>query len=363
MARAQSPLNPPAPLTVPAPPEMSAGEEAVSLAAAQRAQELGFSSAAEAIYRRLMEEPGADRAAATLGLATVLLDQGRGADAEKILHALEGPRSAAWHLRKGLAAMQQNFVTTAKNERDATRPNELTATDRGWHLYLQGLIAIADLEPDKAAILFEQAMEATPSTAAQAQFLLKREQLRLRRGQVTEASLATARRNMEEYQGRARGYEWTRIYAASLDELGRKAEAVETLQRQLLAMPPEETGALDDMRLLLGLIGGAADGAGRTALERLVQEGRDREKQRIAVQLLARASTTPAQTARFKKLLDDLIGGVAPHPVLEDLLLYRAQVALMSGGSAGMANGYAAAEEDARTLLHRFPGSPPAAAG
>jgi Uncharacterized protein conserved in bacteria len=356
--RAQAPLNVPAPLSSPRAEAATRGDDAVSLTAAERAQELGFSSAAEAIYRRLLESGGPEVEAATMGLATALLDQGRGADAERVLHAFEGPRTAAWHLRKGLAAWQQGFLTTAKNERDATRPNELTPTERGWHFFLQGLIAISDGEPDKATILFGHAAEATPSPVARAQFELKREQLRLRRGQVTEASLASARRNMDEFAGRERGYQWTRIYAAMLDELGRKAEAAQVLERQLQAMPAEERAEVDETRLLLGLIAGVGEGAGRAAVERLLEEGGDPARQRVALQMLASASGANPQLTAFKRFLDRLIGGATPHPVLEDLLLYRAQVALAGARGAGVAGGYAAAEEDARGLLQRFPGSP-----
>lgn len=356
--RGQAPLNVPAPLSAPRAEGVTRGDDAVSLTAAERAQELGFSSAAEAIYRQLLERGGTEVPAATLGLATALLDQGRGAEAEQVLHALEGPRTAAWHLRKGLAAWQQGFLTTAKNERNATRVNELTPTERGWHLFLQGLIAISEGEPDKAAVLFGQAVEATPSPPARAQFQLKQEQLRLRRGQVTEASLTAARRNMEEFAGRARGYQWARIYAAMLDEQGRKAEASQVLERQLQAMASAERVEADEMRVLLGLIAGAEAGPGRSALERLLEDGGDPVKQRIALQLLAQASGQNPQLSAFKRLLDRLIGAGTPHPVLEDLLLYRAQVSLAGARGAGAMGGYAAAEDDARTLLQRFPGSP-----
>ncbi|HWL16032.1 MAG TPA: tetratricopeptide repeat protein [Opitutus sp.] len=356
--RAQTPLNPPVPFVEPSSAMESAGRDALSLVAAQRAQEMGFPSAAAAIYRELMQRPDVDREAAMLGLATALLDEGKGAEAERVLHAWEGPRSPAWHLRKGLAAWQQNFITTAKNERDATRIGELAPADRAWHLFLQGLIATSDNEPDKAVALFDQAIELAVSPPARAQILLKREQVRLQRRPVSEMAALTARKNMEEFQGRARGYEWGRVYATTLDELGRKAEAVAVLQRQLLSLPAEERGELDDTRLLLGLIGGASEGPGRSALERLLERGNDRNKQRIALQALAEASTRNPQLAAFRRLLDELVAAKTPHPLLEDLYLYRAQVALTMARAEGGSASYAQAETDARTLLQTFPGSP-----
>jgi len=360
-ARAQEPLNPPPPLvaagTVAAGP--SAGENAVSLAAAQRAQEMGFPSVAAVICRRLLEQPDGDRATLALGLATALLDEGQAVEAEAALNAFVGVRGAAWHLRKGLAAAGQNELTTARNERDAAHLNELPPADRGWHLFLQGTIATMEGEHDKAKALFGQAVDAAVSAQARARFLLKQDQARLRgAGPVSDANLEATRKNLELYEGRQVGYDLARTYAAMLGAAGRKGEAVAVLQRQLMALPAEERGELDEMRLLLGLIAGAEEGAGRNALERLVAGGSDRDKQRIALQLLARASTRNPQRASFLKQLDELIGAPAPHPILEDLLLFRAQVELAAARAEKTSEGYAQAEDDARALLEKFPGSP-----
>ncbi|HWA84889.1 MAG TPA: hypothetical protein VG710_01590, partial [Opitutus sp.] len=250
-ARAQpAALNPPAPLVAnvrgPSP-----GESARSLQAAERAQEMGLPSAAAAIFQRLIETPGADRQAATLGLATALLDEGKALEAEKVLTAWTGERGAAWHLRKGLAAAAQGETTTAKNERDASHINELPPADRGWHLYLQGTIATMENEPDKAKVLFGQAVDAAGSSLARARFLLKQDEARLRGGgAVSEVALETTRKNLATYQGRKVGYDIARTYAVMLDASGKKGEAAEVLQRQVVSLPPEEHEELDEMRLL-----------------------------------------------------------------------------------------------------------------
>lgn len=351
------PVTAPAPLLPAAARIESPGDDVLTLVAARRAQEMGLPSAAAELYRRMLKTPdeaGADRSTLILGLATALLDEGRVEEADQTLDSLETPRGAAWHLRKGLVAAAQHRLAASKNERDASRVSELSPADRAWHLYLQGTIATAEGEHDKAAVLFNQAQESAGSMQARARFLLKLEEARLRRGQVSEADAVAARKNMEQFQGRGTGYDYARIYAAMLDSLGRKGEAVAVLQRQIVALPPEERSQLDEMRLLLGLIAGAGDGAGRNALERLLERGSDRDKQRIALQLLARASTKPPQLVSFRKQLDELIAALTPHPILEDLLLFRAQAALASKTSEG----YAQAESDAALLLQKFPGSP-----
>lgn len=354
------PLTPPAPLTIPAPARPTPAANALTLIAAQRAQEMGFPSAAAALYRQLLDTPGADRNAAAEGLATALLDEGQGLEAEKALNLVTGPHSAAWHLRKGLAAAEQGELTTARNERDESKFDQLPPGDRSWHLFLQGTIATMQKEQDKAKDLFSQAANAAVSAIARARFQLKAEQAHLRSSggpAITEADLEATKKNVEQYMGRKIGYDLARTYAAMLDASGHQRTAIAVLQRQLMGLPAEEREEFDEMHLLLGLIAGANDGAGRHALEQLLERGTDRDKQRIALQLLANASTQEPQLSVFRKELDTLIAQTPPHPILEDLLLFRAQVALATARTDKTAESYARAEDDARALLEKFPGS------
>ncbi|MFI5357272.1 MAG: tetratricopeptide repeat protein [Opitutales bacterium] len=348
---AQQPLNPPVPLvTVPGVPADSAGSNALTLLAAQRAQELGFPSAAVELYRNLLAQPGGDRARHTLALVTALLDDGRVAEAGRELDGFVGRKGAAWQLRAGLVAAQERKFGEARAAVAGLKPDAFTAADRGWYFFLEGMLADAAGDPGQSRGFYEQAEAVATSDLARAQFLLAREQARLRTGPVDSTLAEEARRNMERLQGRKAGYGFARTYAAMLAALGRKSEAMDVLQRQLLALPPEERGEAVDFRLLLGLIAGAQDGAGRKALETLLAAGDDRGKQRVALQLLARASTDDPARALFKTELDGLIGATPANPILEDLLLVRAQLTLT-------AKDYQQAEADARTLLEKFPGS------
>jgi TolA-binding protein len=66
--------------------------------------------------------------------------------------------------------------------------------------------------------------------------------------------------------------------------------------------------------------------------------------------LLARGSKTPATREQLRRDLTGLIGAPVQNPIIEDLLLVRAQTALTD-------RLYALADEDARALLERYPGS------
>ncbi|MFZ9682134.1 MAG: tetratricopeptide repeat protein [Cephaloticoccus sp.] len=350
-ASAQEPLRQPAPLVAEtAATTASSGGSALTLLAAQRAEEFGFPSAAVVLYRDLLAQPGGDRANLTLALATALMDAGRFDEARTTLDGFVGLKGPAWKLRAGLLAARQRDFAAARAAIDGVAADDLPAGDRGWLFFLEGVLADAGGDPGKARGLFEQAENAAISTMARARFVLAREQARLRTGVVDEALAEEARKNMDRLQGRRAGYSFARTYAAMLDALGRDGEAVDVLQRQLLALPAEEQAERDDFHLLLGLIGGADSGPGRIALQNLLAGGSDPVKQRAALQMLACASGTEPMRTQFRRELDEILTAAPDHPVLDDLLLVRAQLALA-------AKDYADAEADARALLEKFPGS------
>jgi TolA-binding protein len=351
LAPAQTPLRPPVPLVAAdAPAPLAPGQAAATLAAAERAQAMGFPSIAAELYQRLLAAPAGgvgDRAQLRLALATALLDDGRPGEAGQALNEDVGVHGAAWQLRAGLIAAQTKRPDAARAALAAIKPEELGAGDRGWYFFLQGVVADAAGDWDRGRAAYGEALKAAGNEMERTRFELAQELAYLRRG---VANLDAQRQNAERIQGRY-GYEASRQYAIGLDAAGRKGEAVAVLQRLLAALPAEERAELDKVRLLLGLIAGAAEGVGRNALFQLLTTCEDPAKQRIALHLLAQHSARGAAALEFRRKLDELIGAPSPHPILEYLRLYRAQAALV-------ANDYAPAEADAKELLNRFPGSP-----
>lgn len=358
LIRGQEPLNAPVPLVVPDPAMLSPGDKAKELGAARSAQDLGLNSLAVDGYTRLLHDPGEDRAMLTLALATVLLDDGQPAKAEEVLQADTSPRGAAWHLRASLAAGQLKKTGQARAEFDAIKPDELSRSDRPWFFFLQGMLTnltdSSDAGWGKANIFYRQALDAATNEVARARFHLAVEFTRLRLGSTSATSIEQTRQNMERNRGRPLGYESAGFLASMFDMIGRKGPAVELLQEQLRTIAPGEPAWADHLRLLLGFIGGAADGAGRNALIQLLEKGVDPERQRTGLHLLAGASQVQPARGQFRAELDKLIGAPQPHAILDDLLLFRAQVALV----AKTAEGYAQADADAAKLRQQFPTSP-----
>jgi TolA-binding protein len=286
-----------------------------------------------------------------LSLVTALLDAGELAAAEQALQAYEGPRNSTYQLRAGLLAVNNRRLTQARAALAAGRVEELSDADKGWWYFLQASVTDAEGVIVQANGLYEQAARAAVSELQRARFVLGQEQSRLRSGQVSEAQLATLRGNMERFQGTRTGYTAVRTYAAALAGLGRSVEAQAVLQRQLSVLPITERDAADQLGLMLGLIAGEGSAARRQAFRQLLRDAQRPETQRVALQLLVRGAKTPAEREQLRRDLSELIGAPTQNPIIEDLLLVRAQAALAD-------KAYAPAEEDARVLLERYPGSP-----
>jgi tetratricopeptide (TPR) repeat protein len=342
------------------------GADLRSLVAARRALELGFPSVAAEIYTELLgslKDKGAERDVLVLELVTARLDEGRMDEAEKALRLFSGVPNAAYHLRAGLIDVRNKRPDAARAALASAKIEELPAGDRSWWHFLQGQVIEAGGDFVKARDAYQRADDTAVSEMQRAHFGLARERARLIQGEATEAQLNTLKQNVERYQRKTVGHAYARQYAALLAVRGRTAEAVEFLNVQLQSLPAGERGARDDFRLLLGLIAGAQRAEGRNALEGLLAGAADPMLQRVALQLLAR---DVADAAFFAKL-NGWITATPAHPVLADLLLVRAQLALAEkrmrvverpgAQEPVVAANQAQADQDAKALLARFPAS------
>ncbi|MBA3850166.1 MAG: hypothetical protein C0502_09255 [Opitutus sp.] len=334
--------------------EAAPGNWIVAEGRATSALQAGFPATAAVICREILADqalPAAARPRVQQALLTALLDAGDLAAAEKEFAAYDGPKDSPYRLRAGLLAANARRVAAAKTELSEVNAGDLPAADRGWWHFLQAQIADFDGDVPRATAQYEQAVQAAVSEQQRARFTLGQAQTLLRGGTPGESELAVLRRNMETFAGQRLGFDSARFYAAGLAKLGRQSEAIATLDRQLLIVPPTERNVADQMRLLIGLIAGETNPAARRAFRELVRTGLRPETQRTALYALARGTRTPAEREQLRRDLTELIGGVQLHPIIEDLLLVRAQAGLQD-------RRFNEAEQDARLLLDRFPGSP-----
>ncbi len=337
-----------------APTPATAGASIVSEEAARRALALGFAATAAAQAEGLLaraESGGAARDSAALLLATARLELGDLPGAERALAAHGDTRPPAYRLRAGLLAARQGRLPAAQAEAAALRPELLAAEERSWLFLLQGMVAEAERDANRAASAYDQALAVASSDWQRARLRLARERLRLSQGEVSENQANALREQAERYSGRGVGADYAAQYAVALHLLGRREAAIAYLQAQLGLLPEGLAGARDDLRLVLGLIAGPAQGPGRAALEQILVSGVDAGEQRVALQLLAEATDGAESRQRLRRILDELLAARSAHALSEDLLAARAELAL-----AGQ--DYGRAEADARDLLARFPASP-----
>jgi len=353
--RAQNAALAPAPLTVSIDiAEQSAGELVLDLTTAQHAAEMGFTTAARESYERLLaRNDAADsvRSRAALGLTMVELAAGRIDAAEAALGRCPELLAPQTRLRRALIALQRRDGNAAAPLVENLRPEDVPADEAGWVYVAQAMLAESRGQYDRAQVAYGQAEGRAVSELARAQLLLARERAQLLYGQATPEQVQALQRQIDQFQGRPVGFTAAGQQAVVLDLLGRKGEAQTVLQRQLALVPSTDHEAADRLRLLLALVSGTDSVVGLNALRQLFAGSTQPEMQRIALQLLAGAVNDADQRAAFRRELDAQIA-VQPAPkILDDLLLYRARLALAQ-------QEYERAETDARTLLANFPGSP-----
>lgn len=356
LALGREPLSSPAPLLNA--PNNGAADSLLTHEAARRALELGFPTLAAELYQQLLAKAGLTESEHNLlvtELATAYLNDNRVAEAQQVLQQVIGPPEPATRLRLAMVEARQKRFDAARGEIGTIRVNDLPERDRGWYFFVQGLLAEAANDFNRSGSLYEQAVESANSVVERARFILAREQAKLFLGGASDAQVATFRQNMERYAGKSLGFRGASDLAVALYTRGDRSGAINILQSQLQNLPREQRAVADEWSLLLGLIAGPTEGAGRNALRNLLTSGVDRDKQRVALQLLARASGDQTRRDEFKSKLDELIQAPKPHALLEELLLFRAELAL-ADRKEGQAN-LTRAEEDANQLLERFPGS------
>src|SRR6185503_80390 len=146
--------------------------------------------------------------------ATTLLEAGDAAATEKVLMELPASRGAAWHLRVGLAAMQLKKRDVAQTEWDATKWEELPASDLPWYWFLAGALwdtATGDpKENERKANEYYLKAENAPglNDLERARFQLGGEEVRIRRGMALNAEqLRVTRQNYENLRGTSTGYD------------------------------------------------------------------------------------------------------------------------------------------------------------
>jgi TolA-binding protein len=328
------------------------GDSIVAENRGMSAMRAGFSYTAVGIFSELISNQSLApevRHRITMELITACLDAGEFSTAEKALRSYDGPPGSQYHLLSGLVAANAQRLAEAKAALAKVNFEELSAADRGWGYVLQALVADADGDLPQAKTLFEQAGAAAVSALQRARFVLGEEQALLKTGLITEAEVTKAHDYVQKLQGTRMGYDWVVTYAAALAQTKRETQAWELLRAELARLPPSEKKTADRFHLVMGLIAGENTETGQQAFL-VLRNGSTPDAQRLGLQVLARSAKSPESRRSFRAGISEMLAAQPTSPISEDLLLARAQVALLD-------QDYVWAETDARRLMDTYPAS------
>jgi len=136
------PLNPPAPLAAAAPNVASAGAGVLTVASAQRAQELGLPAVAAGLYRQLLAAPGgtaAEREGLTLALATALLRRWSRGGSREDLNGWVGLHAARGTCARGSRRRSSKRSTRPNSSWRRSGAEDLPKEDVAWLYFLEGV--------------------------------------------------------------------------------------------------------------------------------------------------------------------------------------------------------------------------------
>jgi hypothetical protein len=320
----------------------------------RRAVQAGFTTLGEGWLREALartDVPPALRRAATLDLATALIAQRRADDVERELEGLAGPRDEAWTVRRAAVDFLRDDFEALAARMEGLNVFTVAAEDAGLFHFLRATLLDRTGDTAAADAAFDEACARSPAAQA-ALYRLARYQRRLVPGAATEGSAAQLRAQVEQFSGGRVGFQYTLVYAAVLDRLGRKGEAIDVLQRQTRALPAAEHELRDQTLLVTGLAAGADTPEGQQAFGTLVASGSDRGLQRAALVRLAEQVPADggAAGARLVRRLDEWLAARPAHPMTEDLLLFRAELHARN-------KAFQRAYDDVQSLLASFPAS------
>ncbi len=343
-----------APLLAGEAPRRDVAGELAGRAAARRAMQMGFPEIAAGLWENLVAHvaPGPEQDEMRLNWTVALLEAGDVAGAAAALQGVTQPNAPRVRLRRALIELARGHAGPAEAALGDLTVERLPASERAWFHYALGALADAGNEPQAARRAYRDAVAAATSGVLRARFELADFRSTWQGSEPTVAQLDVARRRMEDFAGEEIGYDMAKRYAAIMAALGREEDAITFLQNQLLALPAAEREQQDDFRLLLGLIAGPEDERGRLRLEQLLREGVNRQTQRMALRLLAQGAVTAEDRAELRRTLRQVLENAATtgqggHPIEQDLLLFRAQLAETPEAQT----------RDALALLERFPAS------
>jgi tetratricopeptide (TPR) repeat protein len=287
----------------------------------------------------------------SLDLATACIADGKFGHAFAALRDYSTPLDDRYRVLMALVEYEVDSSDAARDYLDAIDITHLSPPEMSWYFLLQYLLADEAKDNDEANSYYQRALELASSNSIRIYYELIRARNQLKVKNADEALVADLRIKLKDMQGQSGAFDTSRLLAIALAQLDRKQEAVDLIEDQLRYIGVGEATHRSRFYLLLGLILGENSGRGRIALQQVLLDGyASRQQQEMALSLLARAFFSGDEPDGFTEFLDDLLSREKPHPLEDELLIFRSRLYLSQ-------DKLALAETDAQKVLEEYPGS------
>lgn len=325
------------------------------LDAGNHALALGFAGIAESFYREglsLQTLSQSERHSLSLQLITSLIAQFSFTKAEGVLKTLEGSTDPQYYLHKSLIAIHMQSFQEARNYLKYITPDQLNAFQLLWYYLARGLVETGQQNVIEAEKYFGQGSLLVQNEFQRAWFESILNQSKVYLKSDDPKLLERLKQDLESSSDNQRYVENERTYAIALFQSGNTQAAINLIEQQIKSTSKDSKQAYEDSLLLLSVLVGPQTLKGQQALEEILRKGTNLIVQRQALTLLMNSlsSTQPKILQDFFDLIINTADS-QEHPLLNEILYLKAYTYSLQGNIQ-------AAEDTAKILITRFPGSP-----
>lgn len=317
--------------------------------AAKNALDIGLFHLAENLYKEVLQQETdpSTQQAITLHLASTLINEAKYSEANEVLNHLPQKNTPEAQLLTAIASLSTN-TDLSKKLVEQLNVKELSPDYQPWLYITKGLIAQTSQNLKEAKSSFQEALALANSENLKLHIDMLLFRVENSSGKSSENLEKSLKKKLEKDKN-ASNATILKQYAIVLDDLGKKPEAIDLLESSIESLSLKDKQEIDSIILLIALIVGPESQKGRHSLEKIIERKQNLNLSKIALYTLAQETNlTNAQS--YLNFLTKLIENPQQHPLIDTLLIHRAQLALFLGKNE-------IAQTDASRILEEFPGS------
>lgn len=317
--------------------------------AAKNALDIGLFYLAEHLYRGVLQQETDPNIQQTIGLqlASTLINEGKYLEANEVLDILPQKNTTEVQLLLAIASLYTN-TDLSKKIIEQINLKELSPDYQPWLYITKGLIAQTDQKLKEAKSSFQEAFALANSESLKLHIDMLLFRVENSSGKSSENLENSLRKKLEKDKDSIPATT-LKQYAIVLNDLEKKQEAIDILESSIESLSLKDKKEIDSIILLIALIAGPESQKGILSLEKIIERKQNLDLSKVALSILAQ-NTNNSNAQSYINFLTKLIENPQQHPLIDTLLIHRAQLALFLEQNE-------IAQADASRILDEFPGS------